>query len=225
MGWRTGEGTGGWALVTGEHGIGKSSLLRLGLEAAARCQVLSAGADELEQLIPLRLMEKCLGAAAPKRDLASAGALTAAAGVFAGDVVAAGLEQLLAKVDQLCAVSPLVLVTEDLHWADEASVLVWSRLARATAQLPLLLVGSYRPGTGRDDLDRLHRGVLARGGLVVELSPLPDAEVAELVGGLVGGRLAPHLAELMTHAGGNPLYAHELADSLVSDGQVEVAGG
>ena len=68
---------------------------------------------------------------------------------------------MLAKVDRLCAVSPVVLVTEDLHWADEASVLVWSRLARAVGQVPLLLVGTYRPGTGRENLDRLHRGVAA----------------------------------------------------------------
>ena len=145
--------------------------------------------------------------------------------MFAGDAVLAGVERMLARVDRLCAVSPVVLVAEDLQWADEASVLVWSRLARAVGQVPLLLAGSFRPGTGREDLGRLHRGVVARGGNVVELGPLPDGEVAELVGGLVGGRPGQHLAAMMGQAGGNPLYARELADSLVRDGQVAVAGG
>jgi DNA-binding CsgD family transcriptional regulator len=134
------------------------------------------------------------------------------------------VERLLARVDRLCAVSPVVLVTEDLHWADEASVLVWSRLARAVWQVPLLLVGSYRPGSGREDLDRLRRRAV-RDENVLELGPLPDVRVAELVGALVGGRPGRQLAGVISRAGGNPLYAHELADSLVRDGQVAVTGG
>jgi DNA-binding CsgD family transcriptional regulator len=221
---RVAAGTGGVVLVEGEQGIGKSALLRAGLDqaGAAGCRVLWAAADELEQCFPLRLMEDALGAA--PAGLEPAGTLTAAAGVFAGNPVLAEVERMLARVDRLCAVSPVVLVTEDLHWADEASVLVWSRLARAVGQVPLLLVGSYRPGTGRD-LERLRRGIAARGGDVVELGPLPGAHVAELVGGLVGGRPSQHLAEVMGHAGGNPLYARELADGLVRDRQVAVAGG
>jgi len=219
-------GIGGLLLVVGEQGIGKSSLLRAGLEdASAGCRVLWAAADELERRIPLRLMEECLGAAVPEPVPEPGGALTTAARVFGGDAVMAGVERMLARVDRLCAVSPVVLVTEDLQWADEASVLVWSRLARAVGQVPLLLVGSYRPGTGREDLERLHRGVLARGGNVVELGLLRDAEVAELVGGLIGGRPGQHLTAMMGQAGGNPMYARELADSLVRDGQVAVASG
>ena len=221
-----GAGVGGLLVVAGEQGIGKSSLLRAGLEGgAAGCRVLRAAADELGRPIPLRLMEECLGAAVPDPVPGPGGALTTAAGVFGGDAVMAGVERMLARVDRLCAVSPVVLVTEDLQWADEASVLVWSRLARAVGQVPLLLVGSYRPGTGREDLGRLGRGVLARGGHVVELGPLTDGEVAELAGGRAGGRPGRHLAAVMGQAGGNPMYARELADSLVRDGQVTVAGG
>jgi DNA-binding CsgD family transcriptional regulator len=210
-------GTGGVVLVEGEQGIGKSSLLRAGLEGAAgRNQVLWSAADELDRRIPLSLMEACLGPAVTEP--------AAALGVFAGDPVLAGVERLLARVDRLCAVSPVVLVAEDLQWADEASVLAWSRLARAVGQVPLLLVGSARPGAERDDLDRLRRGVLTRGGHVIELGPLTGAEVSELTSGLVGGRPGEQLAQAIGRAGGNPLYARELADSLVREGQVTVAG-
>jgi hypothetical protein len=57
-------------------------------------------------------------------------------------------------------------------------------LDRAVGQVPLLLVGSARPGAGRDDLDRLRRGVLTRGGHVIELGPLTGAEVSELISGV-----------------------------------------
>jgi DNA-binding CsgD family transcriptional regulator len=142
-----------------------------------------------------------------------------------GDPVAAGVERLLAQVDRLCAVSPVVLVVEDLQWADEASVLAWQRLAGAVGQVPLLVAGSVRPGPGREDLDRLRRALRAGGGTVVPLGPLPPGELSELAGVLAGGRPGRRLAGVMRRAGGNPLYARELVDALVRDGQVLVDAG
>ena len=84
--------------------------------------------------------------------------------MFAGDPVLAGVERLLAEVDRLCAVSPVVLVAEDLQWADEASVLVWSRLSRAVGQMPLLLAGSCDRGRGAGPGASRRRGVGARSG-------------------------------------------------------------
>ena len=78
-----------------------------------------------------------------------------------GDPVLAETERLLAEVERLCAESPVVLVTEDLQWADEASLLVWQRLARAVGQLPLLLAGTYRPEPAREQVTRL-RGEATR---------------------------------------------------------------
>ena len=218
-------GVGGVVLVEGEQGIGKSSVLRAGLAGAeaAGYTVLWGAADELGQRFPLQLMMQCLGSAAEPEQVGEF--LTGRGGVMSGDPVLAGVERLLAVVDRLCARSPVVLVAEDLQWADDASVLVWSRLCQAVGQLPLLLAGSWRPGTGREDLGRLRRGVTSRSGNVVELAPLSYGEVAELVGKLVGGHPAQGLADVIGQAGGNPLYARELADELLRAGKVRLSGG
>jgi predicted ATPase len=218
-------GVGGVVLVAGEQGIGKSSLLRAAFAGAvaAGCSVFWAAADELGQQFPLRLMAECLDMVGGLE--AAVAPLTQAAGVLAGDPVMAGMERMLAAVDRRCAQSPVVLVTEDLQWADETSLLVWSRLCQAVGQLPLLLAGSYRPGPGSGELARVRRGVLARRGTVVDLEPLPADEMSELVSGLVGGRPGRRLAGVVGRAGGNPLYARELADGLVREGGIAVTGG
>ena len=215
------EGVGGVVLVEGEQGIGKTSLLRAGLAGAeaAGCRVLWAAADELGQRFPLQLMMECIGPVAEVGEL-----LTGRAGVMSGDPVLAAVERLLAVVDRLCAASPVVLVAEDLQWADEASALVWSRLCQAVSQMPLLLAGSWRSGIGREDLGRLRRGVAARG-RVIELAPLSQREVANLVGDLVGGSPGQQLAEYIGRAGGNPLYARELTDELIRQSHLRLAAG
>jgi DNA-binding CsgD family transcriptional regulator len=216
-------GVGSAVLVEGEQGIGKSELLRVGLAGVSGCRVLWGAADELDRAFPLSLMTVCLSGVGA-RPLGAGLQAGMAGGVFAGDPVVGAVERVLAAVDELCAVSPVILVAEDLHWADEASVLAWYRLSRAVGQLPLLLAGSLRPGTGRDDLARLSRTV-ARGGIVLELGPLAGPEVGVLVGHRVGGRPGPRLAKLLERAGGNPLYARELADGLVRERRVRVAAG
>jgi DNA-binding CsgD family transcriptional regulator/tetratricopeptide (TPR) repeat protein len=218
-------GVGGVVLLEGEQGIGKSSVLRAGLAGAeaAGCRVFWGAAEELGQRFPLQLMMECLGSAAEHPQAGEL--LTGNGGVMSGDPVLAGVERLLAVVDRLCAGSPVVLVAEDLQWADEASVLAWSRLCRAAGQMPLLLAGSWRSGTGREDLGRLRRVVTSRGGSVVELGPLPGGEVAEVVQNLVGGHPGKRLAEFIARAGGNPLYARELADGLIREGQVRLEAG
>jgi AAA ATPase domain len=228
-------GAGGSVLVEGEQGIGKTAFLGRALSAAAdRCRVAWAAADELGRQFPLGLIADCFGR---EGQLAAAGELAdevAHSGgdggngshyVLAGDPVLAGVERMLVLADRMCAAGPLVVVAEDLQWADEASVLVWHQLSRAARQAPLLVIGSLRPASGRDDLAQLRRGMTARGGHVMTLGALAAPEVTELMGEAVGGRLGPRLAKLAERAGGNPLYARELADALVRGEQVQVTAG
>ena len=129
------------------------------------------------------------------------------------DVPATLAEQLLALVAEESAVRPVVLVIDDLQWADPASVTLWGRLARTARQAPLLLIGTARPVPHRDDLLALHR--LAGDDGRIQLTGLADPAVADLVAVLAGGRPDGSLLRLAEGAAGNPLYLTELVAALM----------
>ena len=238
---RLAAGAGGAVLVEGEQGIGKSALLRRVLDEAggSEFRLARATADELHQRIPLLLIRQCLagarlvrpGTPGGARDPGVPGDESALAGpvvagpVPSGDPVLAETERLLAEVERLCAESPVVLLTEDLQWADEASLLVWRRLVRTVGQLPLLLAGTYRSEPAREQVSRLRGEVLARDGTVLSLGPLPAGHLQGFVEQVTGARPGPRLAEEVRAAGGNPLYVRELVDALVREGKVAVDAG
>ena len=226
-------GRGRSVLVDGDPGIGKSALLAAGLRAARDlgCEVFWGAADELGQPFPLRAVLDCLEVVRRAEDPWRAEILRllrqehSPGDTGGGDAVLGTAEQLLALVDRACEERPVLLVLDDMQWADQASLLVWHRLARATEQLPLLLVGAYRPVPRRIELDQLRRSASARGGVVLSLRPLDQDEVAELVATRTGGRaLGPELTRLAERAAGNPGYLTELVDALLRENGIRVTG-
>ncbi|RSM57343.1 SARP family transcriptional regulator [Amycolatopsis sp. WAC 01376] len=144
------EGRGGTVWLDGEAGSGKSTLLAEAL-ASARSHTRWVTADELTSAVPLNLIADSLGGEA--------------------------LDDLDKTVTDLCEDGPRVLVFEDLHWADEESLLAWQRLHRFTARLPLLLIGSARPLPRHRLLDVLRSGL---DGEIVSLPPFDAPAVAAL---------------------------------------------
>jgi DNA-binding CsgD family transcriptional regulator len=123
-------------------------------------------------------------------------------------------EALLALLDRLGAEHPVVLIVEDLHWADRSTRNFLTFLARSICRERILVIGSYRP----DELHRRHplRPVLAeleRGGGArrIELSPLTRAELAEALADILGAPPDEDLVDrLYARSEGNPLFAEEL---------------
>ena len=116
---------------------------------------------------------------------------------------------------------PVILVVDDLQWADPASIALWGLLARSARQLPLLLVGLMRPVPQREELLSLRR--VASGGRV-QLDGLAATAVADLVAALTGGQPDEDLLRLADGAAGNPLYVTELIDALMRASGVAATG-
>src|ERR1700748_3444627 len=210
----TARGHGSSVLIEGEPGIGRSALVRAAVAEAseAGCQVFWGAGDELGQALPLlpfldglRVREPSVH---PRRKMIVR-LLRGEAGADRGtDVPAVLAEQLLALVAEQCAVRPTILVVDDLQWADQASVVLWGRLAQAAQRVPLLLVGEMRPVPQRDDLLRLRRA--ASEAVRLQLTGLADPAVSDLVAALAGGRPDDDLMRLAGGAARGPPFVPPL---------------
>jgi predicted ATPase/class 3 adenylate cyclase len=118
---------------------------------------------------------------------------------------------------------PLVLVFEDLHWADDNLLDFVDYLVDWATDSPLLVIGTARP-------ELLERRPGWGGGKpnasTVSLSPLTEDEIARLLGSLLEQPVMPAevQAPLLAQAGGNPLYAEEYA-RMISERGVAPADG
>ncbi|OIJ66540.1 ATP-binding protein [Streptomyces mangrovisoli] len=224
-------------LVAGDAGVGKSRLLGELAERASRggATVLTGHCVDLGDVgLPYLPFTEILGVLAADERFAKLCAAHPAAGrllgagagtepVRDGDGRLRLFEAVAGLLADVAAVTPLLLVIEDLHWADQSSRdLLRFLLSRGVLQRPagggpahrLALFASYRA----DDLHRRHplRPLLAE--LVrlpaverLELRPLPDPEVARLVRSLRQGPLPEAtVRRIVERAEGNAFYAEEL---------------
>src|SRR6266566_3924495 len=193
---RAGTGRGSAVLVLGEAGIGKTSLVHAFLTAAAgRARVLAGACEDL-------LTPRALG---PLRDAARSAAGGPLAAALSPEV---DPDLVFAAVcDELAAApSPAILVLEDVHWADAATLDVLRYLGTRVQRLPAVLLMTYRD----DALARDHplRGVLGALGSAaasrLRLTPLTSGAVRAMA---TPTNLDP--GELFELTGGNPFYVSE----------------
>jgi DNA-binding CsgD family transcriptional regulator/tetratricopeptide (TPR) repeat protein len=231
-------GTGGALVVVGEAGIGKTRVVAAGLIDAdgLGVRVFEGAADELEQRRPFGVIADCLasGRSATERGRAAVAGLLRedpGAGVGEGWVADAPqaefriVEGFVALVEALSVERPVVVVVEDLQWADPSALLVLHRLGRRVDQLPLLLVCTARPVPRSAELEGSLRGLRAAGATELVLGPLDAMAVAQVVEQLVGAPPGPSLLRQVAGAGGNPLFVTELVGALQRDGSIQVGSG
>ncbi|MDX6708474.1 MAG: hypothetical protein QOI48_4320 [Solirubrobacteraceae bacterium] len=244
---------GGLVLLTGEPGIGKTALAREFVEhAAARgaswawgtcwdgggapaywpwVQVvralarredvatlraaLGAGASWIARLLPE--LAATLGAPAQPAELDSDQSRFR---------LFDALTSLLAAVAER---RPLVVVLDDLHWADASSLLALEFVARSLPDMPILAIAAYRHADAhaREDLAPALGG-LARAGMRLPLEGLNRADVGRLAAARARGlgpgepeRIPPRLVTAVHEASaGNPFFVDELVQLLASQGRL-----
>jgi DNA-binding CsgD family transcriptional regulator len=200
---RTAAGHGQLVLVRGEAGIGKTALVERFIE---RCPpgtcVLWGACEALFTPRPL----------GPLYDIAEQ-ARSALRELLAGEANRAAL--FAAVLDLLThSPAPTIVVLEDIHWADEATLDLIKFLARRIHRTTALLIGTYRDeelglGQGRDHPLRLVLGDLpTRGVTRLHVPPLSEAAVATLA--QQSNRSA---GELYRATGGNPYFLQEVLHS------------
>ncbi|MEA2282591.1 MAG: hypothetical protein QOK21_3198 [Solirubrobacteraceae bacterium] len=118
--------------------------------------------------------------------------------------------------DRLARRAPVVMVLEDVHWADQSVVDFILHLAEWSAASPLLIMAFGRPSE--------QMAQLARAGDGIELEPLSDVDVDALVSGAVVDAPAPLLNRVRAQADGVPLYAVETLRMLADRGVLAAAG-
>lgn len=190
------RGSGRVALLAGEPGIGKTALARaFAAQAGDQASVLWGGCDDLVTPPPFAPLQDVARA---RDDLGAA----LAAGAPAADVQRLVLD-VLAR-----GPGPTVLVLEDVHWADGATLDLVTFLARRIGGTAGMLVLTYRDGETGDagPLVPVLGSVPAEVARHVALRPLSLAAVTGMVG---DGRAAA----VMAATGGNPFYVTELAAS------------
>ena len=215
------DGRGGLVLLAGEPGIGKT---RLAEEAVALARAAGAASiwaaavegDGAPPLWPWIQVLRRLGRS--ERALArtvDASELTPAARFAQSDAVAEELRT-------AAAAGPLIVVLDDLHWADSATVRVLAFVAATARSIPCLLLATYRA----DELPRADVAALARAGTTLIVPPLDDDAAGTLLARSVGGDVtAAAAAAIVERSAGNPLFVWEYGQLLAATGRRDVAPG
>jgi DNA-binding CsgD family transcriptional regulator len=236
-------GSSRFVVVTGEPGIGKTSLLgELVRKAQERdCLVLEGRAAEFERELPFGLVvdafDAYLESLDPRTyDRLAADGLDELASVFpslrslggASAHPSTASERFRAHhavrelIERLAARKPLLLALDDVHWSDVASLELIGHLVRRRPEAAVMVAVAYRAGQARPALAGAVDGALLAGEIDrLELGPLG----ADEAGLLVPAEAAAERERLYRDSGGNPFYLLQLARSAAEgNGSARAAG-
>jgi DNA-binding NarL/FixJ family response regulator len=233
-------------LVVGEPGIGKTRLLEAlaAQVTSAGATVLRGGSSEAAGMPPYLPFLEALGQhirATPSDTLrAQTSALAPILATILPDLASrlgelppgyplppeqARLrlyEAVGALLAAITAVRPLVLILDDLHWADPASLDLLCHIARHQTDARLLIAGAYREGDAEEN-PAFGRAVAELTRLrvlnTVAVGPLPAAALADLAAVYLGAPLDPAAGMLLSkRSEGNPFFAEELLRGWLESG-------
>jgi DNA-binding SARP family transcriptional activator/DNA-binding GntR family transcriptional regulator len=227
-----GEGHGNAVLIAGPAGIGKTRLVdELAALARARgatvlggrsIQLVGSGLPYLPLVDALRPITGEIASMPLAVELRELPRLLPELGRETGSAPAGHdrtdgrlhlFDEVLTVLDRLGAAQPLVLVLEDLHWADESTLDLVAYLVHAARERRLLVLATYRSDEVRpgDHLHRLATGLVGTAAVSLPLGPLALEDVERLLVTSPSETLPhPLFTTIVKRSGGNPFFASEL---------------
>jgi DNA-binding CsgD family transcriptional regulator len=217
------QGRGGVLVIEGPPGIGKSRLLTelLALADKSGVRTLFGEAFEYQQTVPFfSLFMATLRADPPVGDADALRRLGSSA-----DLRYWVVHDLADAIVAAAADTPLAIVLEDIHWADNGTLLALQWLATARRDPPVLWVLTARTGAGGPALQETLAALQRADAAVVRLAAMSPSAVAEMVCDVVRANADESLLNLAAKAHGNPFLVSELVGGLDEEGRLNVSSG
>ena len=214
---------GGVLVIEGPPGIGKSRLLTevMALADKSGVRTLFGEAFEYQQAVPFfSLFMATLRADPPVGD---ADALRRLGG--SADLRYWLVHDLADAIHAAAAQTPLAIVLEDIHWADNGTLLALRSLASARPDVAVLWVLTARTGAGGPAVQETLSVLQRAGAAVVHVAAMSASAVAEMVSDVVRANADESLLTLAAKAHGNPFLVSELVGGLGEEGRLTVSGG
>jgi len=216
-------GNGSVVIVTAPAGLGKSALLAEAARLAADqgIQVLTGGGDPAARAVPLGpLLEALVWAAEPTVDPARLHDLSQSP-----DQQFWLLRELQEGLERAARRAPLLIVLDDLQWADAATASALVMLSRRLATHPISWLLALRPGELPDAAQVAVGRLESAGASEIRLGPLDDNAVAQLARDALGGEPDHELLDVLSRVDGQPFLVTQLLHGLLMENLVTVSGG
>jgi DNA-binding CsgD family transcriptional regulator len=217
------QGRGGVLVIEGPPGIGKSRLLGEVVALADKCGVraLFGEAFEYQQTVPFfSLLMATLHADPPIGDAEALRGLGASA-----DLRYWVVHDLADAIHAAAAQTPLAILLEDIHWADNGTLLALRSLATARPGVTVLWVLTVRTGAGGPAVQETLSVLQRANATFLRLAAMTPDAVADMVCDAVRARADTSLLNLAAKSHGNPFLVSELVGGLGEEGRLNVSGG